>query len=162
MDSVRYWVNVVSKEHVQQGVAGGFTQADHGDDRRLKRLTKGDRVVFYSPRPAHSFTAIGEVVDEAPYQEESAWRRRMKFATSAETDIRPLIGALQFIPNKESWGVTFRRGFFQIEERDFKTIAAAMKAEDSAQATLDPPIGHQPDQRHHHVDDVGDHLMHER
>lgn len=137
MDSIRYWVNVISRNHVQSGVAGGFTQADHGDDRRLKKLSRGDRMIFYSPRtdirsgePVQSFTAIGEVADDAPYQAESAWRRQMKFFPSSEAAIRPLIDDLEFIPNKKSWGVTLRRGFFQIGEGDFKTIAAAMRAAD--------------------------------
>ena len=25
-----YWINTVSRDHVQRGVAGGFTQANHG------------------------------------------------------------------------------------------------------------------------------------
>jgi hypothetical protein len=52
----------------------------------------------------------------------------MKFLLSSEAPIRPLIDDLEFIPNKKSWGVTLRRGFFQIGEQDFKTIAAAMRA----------------------------------
>ena len=72
---MRYWVNTVSRSHVQNGVAGGFTQADHGKNSRLKRLSKGDGIIFYSPRtefqagePLQHFTAIGEIIDEAPYQ----------------------------------------------------------------------------------------------
>ncbi len=93
---MRYWVNTVSRAHVQNGVAGGFTQADHGNDFRLKRLSKGDGIVFYSPRVEiragerlQRFTAIGEVLDETPYQVEMSadchpWRRRVKFLSSVE------------------------------------------------------------------------------
>ena len=135
---MRYWVNTVSRSHVQNGVDGGFTQADHGKDSRLKRLSKGDGIVFYSPRTEFNagealqhFTAIGEVVDDAPYQVEvnadsQPWRRRVKFLLSAEAPIRPLIEKLEFIRNKKSWGFTFRRGFFEIGKSDFKTIARAM------------------------------------
>ena len=135
---MRYWVNTVSRSHVQNGVAGGFTQADHGKDSRLKRLSMGDGIVFYSPRtdmragdPVQSFTAIGEVVDEAPYQVEMTpefhpWRRRVKFQSAAEAKIQPLIENLEFIRNKKSWGVVFRRGFFEIGEKDFQAIARAM------------------------------------
>jgi hypothetical protein len=134
---MRYWITTVSLTHVQNGVTGEFTQVDHGKDSRLKRLTKGDTVVFYSPRtemragaPVQRFTAIGEVVDEAPYQIElGPWRRRMKFLPVAEAPIQPLIEHLDFIRNKKSWGFTFRRGFFEIGESDFKTIAGAMSAE---------------------------------
>lgn len=135
---MRYWVNTVSRSHVQNGVDGGFTQADHGKDSRLKRLSKGDGIVFYSPRTEFNagealqrFTAIGEVVDDSPYQVEVSaefqpWRRRMKFLSSEEAPIRPLIEQLEFIRNKKSWGFTFRRGFFEIGESDFRTIALAM------------------------------------
>ena len=47
---MRYWINTVSRDHVQRGVAGGFTQVDHGKDTRLKRMSKGDGIIFYSPR----------------------------------------------------------------------------------------------------------------
>lgn len=137
---MRYWVNTVSRSHVQNGVAGGFTQADHGEDTRLKRLSKGDGIVFYSPRtemragdPVQSFTAIGEVTDEAPYQVEMTpefhpWRRHVKFLPVAEAKIQPLIENLEFIRNKKSWGVVFRRGFFEIGEKDFQAIREAMSA----------------------------------
>jgi hypothetical protein len=137
---MRYFVNTVSRNHVLNGVAGGFTQADHGDNKRLKRLTKGDRIIFYSPRtefragePLQRFTAIGEVVDDEPYQVEMTpefrpWRRRVKFLDSAEAPIQPLLEQLTFIPDKKKWGFPFRRGFFEIGEEDFATIARAMKA----------------------------------
>lgn len=139
---MRYWVNTVSLDHVQKGVAGGFTQAGHGSASRLKRLSKGDRIVFYSPRtemragePLQRFTAIGEVLDDTPYEVQMApdfrpARRRLKFFSCEGAPIRPLIESLEFIRNKKSWGFTFRRGFFEIGETDFKTIAGAMSADD--------------------------------
>jgi hypothetical protein len=137
---MRYWVNTVSRSHVQNGVAGGFTQADHGKNSRLKRLSKGDGIVFYSPRtefqagePLQHFTAIGEIVDEAPYQVEMTadfhpWRRRVTFLPSVEAPIHPLIEQLEFIRNKKIWGFIFRRGLFEIGESDFNAIARAMNA----------------------------------
>ncbi len=125
---MRYWINTVSRSHVQTGMEGGFTQTDHGKESRLRRLARGDQIVFYSPRTDQKFTAIGEVIDEAPYQEETGWRRRMRFATAQEAAIQPLIEQLEFIRNKKSWGFPFRRGFFEITESDFKTIASAMGA----------------------------------
>ena len=66
MAEARYWVNTVSRDHVQKGVEGGFTQADHGKNTRLKRLNQGDYLVFYSPRThfrsgetLQAFTALG-------------------------------------------------------------------------------------------------------
>lgn len=138
---MRYWINTISKEHVARATAGGFTQADHGKSTRLKRLSKGDRIAFYSPRtalqggePLQHFTAIGEVTDDAPYQVEVSpdfqpWRRQMKFFGCTEAPIRPLIGDLDFITNKEQWGFPFRRGLFEISAHDFAAIASAMSAE---------------------------------
>lgn len=135
---MRYWVNTVSRSHVQDGVGGGFTQADHGRETRLRRPARGDGIVFYSPRTdmrageaVQSFTAIGEIADDAPYQVEMTpefhpWRRRVKFLPAAEAKIQPLIENLDFIRNKKSWGVVFRRGFFEIREKDFFAIRDAM------------------------------------
>lgn len=134
---MRYWINTVSRSHVQRGVEGGFTQANHGKITGLKRLANGDRIVFYSPRtdypdgdPLQRFTAIGSVVDDAPFQVEMSadfqpWRRRVKFDECVEAPVQPLIDSLDFIRNKKSWGVVFRRGLFEIPEADFAKIAAA-------------------------------------
>ena len=137
---MRFFINTVSRAHVQRGIEGGFTQADHGRDSRIKRLAMGDRIVFYSPRtemdggePLQRFTAIAEVIDDAPYQVEivpefKPWRRRVTFAECAEVPIQSLIEQLEFIRNKKSWGFTFRRGFFEIAEADFRRIEQAMCA----------------------------------
>ena len=106
---MKYWVNTISRDHVMRGVDGGFTQANHGKPHMLKRLSKGDWIVFYSPKtayeggePLQKFTAIGRISDDELYQFEVApdfkpWRRNMDFKTCHETDIRPLIGELSFI-----------------------------------------------------------------
>jgi EVE domain len=137
---MRYWVNTVSRDHVKRGVDGGFTQAGHEKATGLKRMAKGDRIVFYSPRteldggaPLQSFTALGEIADDEPYQVEMTtdfhpWRRRVTFSASEEAPIRPLIESLDFIRNKKSWGFVFRRGLFEISEADFHTIERAMTA----------------------------------
>jgi len=137
---MRYWVNTISREHVERGRAGGFTQADHGKNTRLKRLSKGDRIVFYSPReslragePVQQFTAIGEIADDAPYQVEVSpefqpWRRAVNFFAAETAPIKPLVDQLSFISNKRQWGFPFRRGLFEVNEADFATIAAAMRA----------------------------------
>jgi predicted RNA-binding protein len=141
---MRYWINTVSLNHVQTGAAGGFTQADHGGNTRLKRLTKGDRIIFYSPRTEFQagqtlqrFTGIAEVLDEAPYEvdvtpEFKPWRRQVRFLSCSDAEVKPLIEELAFIGNKKSWGVAFRRGFFEIAEADYAKIAEAMRVADAA------------------------------
>ena len=122
------------------GVDGGFTQANHGRATGLRRLGNGDMVVFYSPRttypdgePYRRFTAVGRVVDDAPYQAEMTptfhpWRRQLEFVESKEVPIEPLLDRLDFIPDRQRWGLPFRRGLFEISARDFRRIAKAMSA----------------------------------
>lgn len=137
---MRCWVNTVSRDHVQRGVAGGFTQAGHGKAAGLRRLTAGDLIAFYSPRTSleggeqlRAFTAIGRVVGDELYQVEMApgftpWRRNVQFVTCDEAPIEPLLDALGFIPDMRRWGYPFRRGLFEIPAADFEVIRAAMRA----------------------------------
>jgi hypothetical protein len=113
---MRCWVSTISRDHVRDGVAGGFTQAGHGKASGLKRLAAGDSLVFYSPKtslrdgtPLKAFTAIGRVADDELYQTEMSpgfvpWRRNVEFAHCAETPIAPLIDQLSFIKDKRQWG----------------------------------------------------------
>lgn len=121
-----------------RGVEGGFTQANHGKNTTLKRLSAGDWIVFYSPRtsyeggePLQAFTAIGQVGDEELYQVEMSpsfvpWRRNVDFKPCAEVPVRPLIDDLDFIIDKQHWGHRFRFGMFEISEHDFQLLRGAM------------------------------------
>ena len=61
------WLGVVSRAHVQKGVAGGFAQLCHGKAQPLRRMRRGDWLVYYSPTTEmggaalRAFTAIGQV-----------------------------------------------------------------------------------------------------
>jgi EVE domain len=137
---MKCWVNTISRDHVQLGVAGGFTQAGHGKASGLKRLSAGDLLVFYSPKtslnegkPLRAFTAIGRVADDEPYQVEMRpgfrpWRRDVTFVDCVEAPIAPLIDRLGFIENKQRWGYKFRLGLFEIPCDDLELISAAMNA----------------------------------
>jgi len=134
----RYWITVVSKDHIQRGVAGGFMQANHGKAGSLRKLRKKDWVIFYSPKlkfegdeKLQSFTAIGQVADEELYQFQMdecfmPYRRNMNFFPCDEVPIIPLIGSLDFIENKKSWGYRFRFGFLEIDQHDFELIKNQM------------------------------------
>jgi hypothetical protein len=137
------WINTVSRSHVERGVAGGFTQANHGKPHMLKRMRRGDWIVFYSPRtdfpdgaPLQAFTAIGEVTDDEPYQVKMGpdfepWRRRVDFLPVRETPIRPLLDDLEFVEEKSRWGYKFRFGVFEISEHDLGVIRAGMSVSGS-------------------------------
>ena len=91
------WINTVSRDHVERGVRGRFTQANHGKPHMLSKMARGDWIVFYSPKtvypdgePLQAFTAIGQVADDEPYQAEMSpdfqpWRRNVDFLECAET-----------------------------------------------------------------------------
>ena len=137
-DSSRYWILVAARDHVQRGLSGGICQANHGKEAAIRRMKKGDGVLFYSPRvkfgedeKCQKFTAIGDIPDDLVYQVHlqdgfSPFRRRVAFRPCAEAPIEPLIPELSFIKNKKSWGYLFRFGMFQIPREDFVKIASAM------------------------------------
>ena len=67
----RFWIGVVSKEHVLRGVEGGFCQVCHGKKAPLNRMKKGDYLLYYSPKyqlngqeKLQAFTAIGKILDD--------------------------------------------------------------------------------------------------
>jgi hypothetical protein len=134
----RYWITVVSKDHLANGIAGGFMQANHGKAGPLKRIKAGDWVIFYSPKQSYkgneqlqAFTGIGQATDDEVYQHKMfedfiPYRRNVQFYECKETPIGPLIDDLNFIPNKTSWGYPFRFGFFEIMEHDFELIKSNM------------------------------------
>ena len=116
MTKERYWITVVSKDHIQRGVEGGFMQANHGKAGPLKKLHVNDWVLFYSPKTTYlgnekcqAFTAIGQVADDKLYQHQMSadfapFRRNMNFYPCKDVPIIPLIGMLDFIPIKNAWG----------------------------------------------------------
>jgi len=137
MNARSYWIGVVSKDHVERGVAGGFTQLNHGKAGPLERMQPGDGFVFYSPRteypsgaPVQAFTAIGRIrrrdIYQAQADEMQAFRRDVEYLPAKEAPIKPLIEELSFIRSKEHWGAAFRFGFVRVPEQDFARIAAAM------------------------------------
>ncbi|OBG97814.1 EVE domain-containing protein [Mycobacterium sp. E136] len=132
------WINTVSRDHVELGVRGRFTQANHGKPHMLRRMARGDWIVFYSPRtiypdgpPLQAFTAIGQVSDDEPYLDPASpdgerWRRNVDFLDAHETPIRPLLEHLDFIEDKVRWGYKFRFGVFKIGDDDLEVIRSAM------------------------------------
>ena len=53
---MRFWVTVASKDHALRGINGGFIQACHGKEAPLKRMKRGDYVIFYCPKLAMEST----------------------------------------------------------------------------------------------------------
>jgi hypothetical protein len=138
MHERRYWIGVVSRDHVENAVAHGFIQLNHGKAAPLERMQPGDGFAFYSPRESYpegatlqAFTAIGSVADTPIYEATmpelgKIFRRDVAFLDATPAPIRPLVPRLTFIRSKTHWGVAFRYGLVRVPRDDFATIAAAM------------------------------------
>ena len=135
----RYWVGVVSRDHVQRGVQGGFCQVCHGKKLPLERMDPGDYLVYYSPKQGYggkelcqAFTALGRVLERPAYpfalsENFVPYRRDVTFLETVDAPIAPLLGRLEFIPDVKNWGYPFRRGLFEMGAADFALISAAMR-----------------------------------
>ena len=138
MTAHAYWIGVVSKNHVDTAVAGGFAQVNHGKAGPLERMRAGDGFAYYSPREAYpdgatlqAFTAIGRVRAGSVYQADGGadfrpFRVAIDYLPATPAPIRPLIDALTFIRSKTHWGAAFRFGMVRVPAEDFARIAAAM------------------------------------
>ena len=136
--TTRYWIGVASREHVKAAETGGFCQFCHGREARVRKLSAGDGVVYYSPRErmgegAHirAFTAVGRVQRGTAYHAAQSagfhpWRRDIDYRPESEVPITPLLGQLSFSRENPNWGWLMRQGFFEITQADFDMIAATM------------------------------------
>lgn len=135
----KYWIGVASFDHVRKGVEGGFSQLCHGKEKPLKRMKKGDWIIYYSPKkslngnePVRAFTAIGKVKDERIYTFQMSenfipFRRDVDFYQEAKfVPIHDILDELEFIENKSKYGYKFRFGHFEISKHDFLLIAQKM------------------------------------
>lgn len=135
---MKYWIGVVSKEHVTIGVKAGIAQIGHGKRTGLARMKKGDWLIYYSPKISldsneklQTFTALGQIIDDEIYQREVSqtfkpYRRDIRYKNTKDVSILPLINQLAFIKDKKHWGFMFRLGLFEISEKDFKLISRLM------------------------------------
>lgn len=134
---MKFWLGVVSKEHVLRGLAGNYVQVCHGKGGPLRKMKPGDGFVYYSPVNAfkskdklQAFTAIGVVKDGNVYQVKmfenfEPFRCDVEFIKSAkEVPISQLKQSLKI--TQGNWGMLFRRGHIEVPLEDFKKIAEAM------------------------------------
>jgi len=101
-------------------------------------MNRGDWLVYYSPRtemkqgcPLQSFTAIGQVIDDAVYEymmSESfvPFRRNIRYIPCRKVAIAELLQNLNLTRGKRNWGYPFRLGHFEIRSDDFVAIARVM------------------------------------
>jgi hypothetical protein len=145
----RNWIAVASAEHVARGRAEGYMQVCHGKAAPLRRLSPGDRVVYYSPTEVfgsklklQAFTALGILAKRETYQFQAPadsasgfcpHRRDVNWLEAQASAILPLLGQMEFSAGKSNWGYQFRFGIFAISEHDMQLIAQSMQAELSAE-----------------------------
>ena len=136
------WLGVVSRAHVQRGVAGGFAQLCHGKAQPLRRMRRGDWLVYYSPtvemggEPLRAFTAIGQVEGEDIYLHDMgggfiANRRDVRYIRAKELVLDMIKPKLKLCEGP-NWGMALRRGHLPLDVADFATIAAAMGVQAAA------------------------------
>jgi hypothetical protein len=130
------WLGVVSRAHVQRGVAGGFAQVCHGKAAPLRRMRPGDCLIYYSPmidmggEALRAFTALGEVIDHDVFRYDMGggfvpFRRRIRYWNALEIPLADLKGRLDLCA-RPNWGMALRRGLLPLSPRDLTTIAGAM------------------------------------
>ncbi|CAB4472669.1 unnamed protein product [Rhizophagus irregularis] len=125
---MKFWIGVVSNDHVKIGIKEGFAQFGHGKLSPIKRLGNGDIIIYYSPREEMNvkslaikgFTAIGVVEGKIPYNPPGPARVKVKYLkTKKYLHIHDVLDNLTFIKNKKRWGILFRRSLFEINKQDF-------------------------------------------
>ena len=146
-----YWMGVACAEHTRAGRDGGFAQLGHGKHAAVKSLKRGDWIVYYSPREGmgdgdvvQSFTTIGRVTSDEPYQiEQSAefapFRVDVDYVSDARpAPIKPLLDRLELTKGRgANWGIVMRGSKRKLSEHDMRMIAKAMGAEGDYDRTLE-------------------------
>ena len=120
---VKFWVGVVSENHVKRGVTGGFCQVCHGKGGPLKRMKKGDYLLYYSPKvdldsdqKLQAFTAVGKI----------PFRRDVEYYKS----VRPCpIGTARQHPDWKTYASQLRYGHFEVSRDFFMYVFNSMKLE---------------------------------
>ena len=135
----RYWLGVVSRGHVERGVAGGFAQLCHGKRAPLARMQVGDSagLLLAADRdgggaPLQTFTALGRVTGASVYEHAMSadfvpHRRDVAYLPCRPAPIAPLVDKLSFVKDPKRWGYPLRRGVLPLTAEDFALIARAMQ-----------------------------------
>jgi len=131
------WLGVVSRAHVERGVAGGFAQLCHGKAQPLQRMRAGDWLVYYSPSTEmrggarlQAFTALGQLADDRVYEFDMGggfvpFRRDVRYARVRPVPLADLAPRLH-LTARPGWAMQLRRGHLPLDEHDFALIRDAL------------------------------------
>ena len=123
----RYWVGVVSKNHVLRGVEGNFCQVCHGKGGPLNRMKKGDYLLYYSPK-------YDMIIDDKAYQVEQfegffPFRRNVEYYLPVKDCS---IEIARQHPEWKNYTSRLRYGHFEVSKDFFLYIFHHMKVDDEA------------------------------
>jgi hypothetical protein len=134
--TIKYWVGVASKEHVDVGVKEGFCQVCHGKKAPLSRMKKGDKIIYYSPKkslnstvPYQKIVAVGTILDDIVYEYEMfpnfiPFRRNVLYEVNLE---EVSLEILKNLPGWKDYRSKLRFGHFEISKEFFVAIYSLMK-----------------------------------
>ena len=137
----RFWIGVVSKEHVLRGVEGGFCQVCHGKKAPLNRMKKGDYLLYYSPKyqlngqeKLQAFTAVGKILDDTTYQVEMfegfvPFRRDVSYYQLVKDCT---IEQVRQHPQWRQYASQLRYGHFEVSKDFFLYVFDQMKVDSPA------------------------------
>ena len=134
-----YWIGVVSKDHVDIGVAGGITAGQPRQGRAarahacaataslsIRRAVVSRRRATAGVHPPSVAFANGTVYQAVGRRSFGSISPRRRLLPRSRRPVRPLIEELTFIRSKTHWGAAFRFGVLRVPEADFALIARAM------------------------------------
>lgn len=118
------WVIVASRDHARRGIAGGFVMANHGKRAPLARMSRGDRILIYSPtttypkgEPLRAITIVGEVTGDEPEPSEAIPGGFRRAASLREITPVPLADLRDHLPTNR-----LRFGFFELAGDDAAAV----------------------------------------
>lgn len=136
----RFWIGVAHRKQALAAAGAGFVAVSHGKEAPLRKLSIGDRVLYYAPKSdfegetVQAFVALARVTGAdisartMPGTPFRPFGRDAEFQKISETPVRPMLEDLGFVRSPRHWGMAFRRSFFEIENADYQRIAKAMGA----------------------------------
>ena len=137
----RFWIGVVSKEHVLRGVEGEFCHLCHGQKAPLNRMKKGDYLLYYRPKyqlngqeKLQDFTAVGKILDDTDCQVERLegfvpFRRDVTYYQPGKDS--PIDQVRQH-PQWRQYASQIRYGHFEVSKDFFLYVFEQMKLDSPA------------------------------
>ena len=142
----RRWIVTVSEDNLQETLKHNLIGLPQRRRNLVKRVQPGDTVVFYigkkragygGPKASVSqFGPIAEVTGEEFFSDAPIWGSkggetfpsRVPISVRAEGRISAadVIPQLNFVRDKDKWGLYFLTGIREISEEDYKTLLAAI------------------------------------